>query len=33
MNSLVYCTGDEADDILTSFTLCADDSKTYEIVK
>ena len=32
MNSLVYCMGDEADDILTSFSLSDADKKRYSIV-
>ena len=33
VNTLLYSMGDEADDILHSFTLSADDMKKYEVVK
>ena len=33
VNSLVYCMGDEADDILSSFGLTNEDSKKYTTVK
>ena len=33
MSNLIYCMGDEADDILRSFGLSADDSKKYSVVK
>ena len=33
VNTLLYSMGDEADDILRSFTLSADDMKKYDIVK
>ena len=32
-NTLVYAMGDEADDILRSFGLSADDAKIYDVVK
>ena len=33
VNSLVYCMGDQADDILSSFDLSVADSKKYDVVK
>ena len=33
VNTLLYSMGDEADDILRSFTLSADDMKKYDVVK
>ena len=33
VSNLIYCMGDEADDILRSFGLSAADSKTYRVVK
>ena len=33
VSNLIYCMGDEADDILRSFGLSADDSKKYSVVK
>jgi hypothetical protein len=33
VNTLVYAMGDEADDILRSFGLSADDAKKYNVVK
>ena len=33
VNSLVYSMGEEADDIMISFGLTADDTKQYELVK
>ena len=33
VNTLVYAMGDEADDILRSFGLSADDAKIYDVVK
>ena len=33
MNTLVYSMGEEADDIMVSFGLTADDAKQYELVK
>jgi len=33
VNMLIYCMGDEADDILRSFTLSEDDKKKYSPVK
>ena len=33
VSNLMYCMGDEADDILRSFGLSADDSKKYSVVK
>jgi len=33
VNSLMYCVGDRADDILRSFKLSDKDSKKYEVVK
>ena len=33
MNTLVYSMGEEADDILVSFGLSADNAKQYELVK
>ena len=32
MNTLIYCMGDKADDILQSFQLSAEDEKKYEVV-
>ena len=32
VNTLIYCMGDKADDILRSFKLSADDSKKYSVV-
>ena len=32
MNTLIYCMGDKADDILRSFQLSAEDEKEYEVV-
>ena len=33
MNTLMYCMGDEADDILSSLGLSDDDKKSYDAVK
>ena len=33
VSTLLYSMGDEADDILRSFTLSADDMKKYDVVK
>ena len=33
VNTLVYCMGDEADDILSSLGLSDDDKKSYNTVK
>ena len=33
MNTLIYAMGDQADDILRSFTLSGEDRKNYAIVK
>ena len=33
MNTLIYCMGDRADDILRSFKLPEEDSKKYKVVK
>ena len=33
VNMLMYCTGDEANDILKSFTFAEDETMTYEMVK
>ena len=33
VNMLIYCMGDEADDILKSFTFAEGEGMTYEIVK
>ena len=33
MNTLVYSMGEEADDIMVSFGLTADDAKQYELVR
>ena len=33
MNNLVYSMGEEADDIMISFGLTANDAKQYELVK
>ena len=33
VNTLMYCMGDRADDILRSFKLSEEDSKKYEVVK
>ena len=33
VNTLIYCMGDKADDILHSFKLSEDDSKKYSVVK
>ena len=33
VNTLIYSMGDQADDILSSFSLSADDSKKYAPVK
>ena len=33
VNTLIYCMGDQADDILSSFGLSEDEAKTYETVK
>ena len=33
VNTLVYCMGDEADDILSSLGLSNDDKKSYDTVK
>ena len=33
VNALIYTMGDQADDILASFSLSAEESKTYGIVK
>ena len=33
VNALIYCMGDQADDILSSFGLSEDEAKTYETVK
>ena len=32
MNTIVYCMGDQADDILRSFKLSAEDGKKYSVV-
>ena len=33
VNTLIYCKGDRADDILRSFKLSAEDAKKYQVVK
>ena len=33
VNTLIYCMGDKADDILRSFQLSAEDEKNYETVR
>ena len=33
VNTLIYCMGDRADDILRSFKLSEEDSKSYEVVR
>ena len=33
VNTLIYCMGDRADDILRSFKLSAEDAKKYQVVK
>ena len=32
VNMLMYCMGDEADDVLKSFTFAEDETMTYEMV-